>query len=333
MKYNIGIIGCGLIGNKRAKALENIENTTLVAVADTNIETANKLASNYSNCNATDNWNEILTNKDINVVIIATTHNSLAEIAIEAVKNNKHVLLEKPAGRNPEEIQDLINLYKKSNVKIKIGFNHRFHPAMQKALEIIKNEDIGDIMFIRAVYGHGGRPNYDKEWRAKKELAGGGELLDQGAHILDLIRYFTKNEFETAIGFTEKMFWDMEVEDNAFVILKNKKNQVAHFNVSWTQWKNKFTFEIMCKTGQLVINGLGRSYGKETLTFYKMKPEMGPPDKSEFSWDDEDNTWELELRELFNSIKENREPNGNIYDALEVLKIINQLYEKNEAKK
>jgi predicted dehydrogenase len=326
MIYRVGIIGCGLVGNRRSNALKKISNAKLVAVADIDIARAKTLARDHPNCRATADWRELIEDENIDVINVATPNNLLTEITLAALEKKKHVLVEKPAGRSPQEIERIINAAT-STSKIKVGFNHRFHPAFSKAVHIMETEDIGDLMFIRARYGHGARLNYNTEWRASREIAGGGELIDQGVHIIDLIRYITKEEFDSAIGFNETMFWNMEVEDNAFVTLKNKKNQVAQFHVSCTSWKNTFSFEIFCKTGQISINGLGRSYGIETLTFYKMKPEMGIPDVCEYSWPDEDRSWELEFLDLFDAIKNDREPNGNIYDALESVKLVHKIYD------
>ncbi len=325
MIYKVGIVGCGLVGHKRSNALKRLDNAKLIAVADTNIKRAKEISKEHENCRATDDWRDLIDDNEIDVINVATPNNLLAEITLAALEKKKHVLVEKPAGRSLEEIERIIDAVQTS--KIKVGFNHRFHPAFIKALDIMNTEDIGNLMFIRARYGHGARLNYDKEWRASKDLAGGGELLDQGVHIIDLIRYISKEEFNIAIGFNETMFWNMEVEDNAFVTLKNEKDQLAQFHVSCTSWKNTFSFEIFCKTGQISINGLGGSYGVETLTFYKMKPEMGIPDMLEYSWPGEDRSWELEFLDLFDAIENKREPNGNIHDALESVKIVHKIYE------
>nr|MDO8118423.1 Gfo/Idh/MocA family oxidoreductase [Candidatus Sigynarchaeota archaeon] len=296
--------------------------------ADINIDRAKEISKKHENCKATADWRDLVEDNDIDVINVATPNDLLAEITIAALKKGKHVLVEKPAGRSPQEIERIIKAMNGS--KIKAGFNHRFHPAISKALHIMRTEDIGNIMFIRACYGHGARLNYNKEWRAHADIAGGGELIDQGVHVIDLIRYFTQEEFEIAVGFSENLFWDMEVEDNAFVLLKNHKNQVAQFHASCTSWKNAFSFEIFCKTGQININGLGRSYGTETLTFYKMKPEMGVPDAVEYSWPGDDQSWELEFLDLFDAIENDREPNGTIHDALESVKLVYKIYDWNK---
>ena len=326
MNYNVGIIGCGLIGNKRAKALEKFSNSKLVKVCDNDLARAKELSNKYG-CEFTKDWRTLIRDKNINLVIVSTFNNLLAEISINALKNNKHVLVEKPAARNPHELKKIIEVYENLNkkYKIKVGFNHRFHPSFDKSKEIIKNEKIGGVMFIRARYGHGGRLGYDKEWRAYKNTAGGGQLLDQGSHLIDLSRYFLGN-FEDARGYYDTFFWDMEVEDNCFILLKTKKGQIAQLSASWTQWKNIFSMEIFCRTGQINIDGLGGSYGKETLTFYKMKPEMGVPDKFVYKWDGPDISWEKEYANFILSIENNEEPNGNIYDAYESIKMIYKIY-------
>lgn len=326
MKYNVGIIGCGLMGNKRAESLKNFKNSKLIKTADLDEGKAKELADKHK-CEYTSDWKEVVNDAGINLIIVSTTNDMLAEITTDALINKKHVLVEKPAARNPEEIKKVIEIYEKlgKKFKVKVGFNHRFHPSFEKAREIISGEDIGGIMFIRARYGHGGRLGYDREWRSKKEISGGGEMLDQGCHLVDLSRYFL-GEFDEIIGYCNTFFWDMNVEDNCFALLKTKKGQIVQLHASCTQWKNIFSFEIFCKTGQINIDGLGRSYGKETLTFYKMKPEMGPPERFIYDWD-EDTSWEKEYKNFIESIENNREPSGNLYDAYESLKIIYKLYE------
>jgi predicted dehydrogenase len=330
-RYNVGIIGCGLIGARRAEVLTKFPNSKLAMLADTDLERANKLAERYG-CAFTADWKQLIRNKEIDLIIISTTNDVLAEITIDALKHGKHVLVEKPAGRNPAEIKKIIRAYEKQNqgkigpsqLRLKVGYNHRFHPSFEKAKELIAKENIGEIMFIRARYGHGGRLGYDKEWRSSKDKAGGGEMLDQGSHLVDLCRYFM-GDFSSAIGYCSNFFWDMEVEDNCFALLKTKAGQVAQLHASCTQWKNIFSMEIFCKTGQLNIDGLGRSYGKETLTFYKMKPEMGIPDKQVFEWDNDD-SWEKEYQNLIDSIESGSEPNGSIYDAYETIRLIDDIY-------
>lgn len=317
--FKVGIIGAGLIGNKRAA---NLAGQKLTYVSDIKESLAKSLAEKY-NCKYSTNYLDLL-NSNVDIVIISTSNNMLIPIAIEAVKRNKHVLIEKPGARNPLEMKKLVDAVNGTNIKVKVGFNHRYHPAIIKAKEILKNEDVGEIMFIRGRYGHGGRIGYDKEWRAKKEISGGGELLDQGCHLIDLGRMFL-GDFKEVFGFTASYFWDMEVEDNGFALLKTSKGQIMQIHASWTEWKNLFSFEIMCKKAKIEISGLGGSYGTETLTLYKMKPEMGPPDKEVFIFEGEDKSWSLEFEDFVQAIKHNR---GllDLDDGYKTLKIINIIY-------
>jgi predicted dehydrogenase len=182
-------------------------------------------------------------------------------------------------------------------------------------------------MFIRGRYGHGGRRGYEKEWRAIPEKSGGGELIDQGVHLIDLSRWFL-GDLDLLEGFAHTYFWDMPVDDNAFLMLKNKNDQVAWLHVSCTEWKNLFSFEIYGKTGKLQVDGLGGSYGTERLALYKMVPVMGPPETTIWEYPFPDNSWNIEVNDFIRSIEMNREPQGNIRDAKEALDIVAKVYEK-----
>jgi predicted dehydrogenase len=328
MDYTVGIIGCGRMGYKRAEALKKFPQAKLVAVADSNLSSALNLAGTYGCASAVSDWPQIMLDERINTVLVCTTNDLLAPITLDAIKKGKNVLVEKPAARNLEELAEVISEYEKSGRQncVKVGFNHRFHPSFSKAKEIIAAENIGDIMFIRARYGHGGRLGYEKEWRSQPEISGGGELLDQGVHVIDLGKYML-GDFSKVSGQCYTMFWKSPVEDNCFALIETPKGQVLDLHVSTTQWKNIFSMEIFCKTGQLNIDGLGGSYGKETLTFYKMKPEMGPPEKQVFEWDSPDPTWELEFADFLNAVEQKREPNGSLYDARAALAVVKKIYE------
>jgi len=324
---NVGIIGAGLMGKKRAKALEGF-NVTLLAVADTDEQRAKELAQTY-HCSYTTDWKHIVQDETLDIIIISAIHQYLAEMAIAAIKNNKHVLIEKPAGRNLRELQKIKNVAQDHNVTIKIGYNHRFHPGILKAKELINQGAIGKLLYIRGRYGHGGRKDYNKEWRAFKNTAGGGELLDQGSHLIDLSRMFI-GPFSSAIGYTPTFFWDMEVEDNGFALLRSPQGQLAFLHASWTQWKNLFSYELFGTTGELIIDGLGGSYGTETLTYYKMKPELGPPDKQTFDYPGEDQSWKLEFQNFMDAITKKTPINGSLDDAIANMMVIETIYKWNK---
>lgn len=320
----VAIIGCGLIGQKRAKYLANC---TLVACVDKIKERAEHLAKQFPGCIAVTDWHEIIHQDNIDIIIIATTHAELAEIALAATKTGKHILIEKPAGRNSTELDPIIAALKTSNSLIRVGFNHRYHRAFRKARELIDNHSLGELMFIRARYGHGGRIGYEKEWRAKPELSGGGELIDQGVHLIDLARWFL-GDFKDVDGHANTYYWDMPVDDNGFLLLKTAKKQVAFLHASCTEWKNLFSFEIYGHQGKIDINGLGGSYGTERITFYKMTPAMGPPETTSWEYPMVDDSWEVEFAEFVIDIQQKRQPAASIHDAHAALRIVEEIYRK-----
>jgi predicted dehydrogenase len=320
--FGIGIIGCGLIGQKRAKALGTAGK--LVACADIDLARATNLAKNIG-AQAFSDWRELLKLPEVQIVVIATLHDSLAELTHAAIEAGKHVLVEKPAARSPQELEPVLQAAKARGVQVRVGFNHRYHRALLKAKEIFDSGVLGELMFIRARYGHGARIGYDREWRADPRLSGGGELIDQGPHLIDLSRWFL-GEFSEVEGFAHTYYWDMPVDDNGFMILKTAAKQVAFLHASCTEWKNLFSMEIYGKQGKLDISGLGGSYGVERLTYYKMLPEMGPPETTSWEYPMGDNSWLVEMAEFYEDIRLGRAPAAGLADAYAALKIIEQIY-------
>ncbi len=320
----VGIIGCGLIGQKRANALG--AGGQLVACADINPARAAQLAAK-ANADVYPDWQTLVERNDVDMLVIATLHDSLAEITQAAVRSGKHVLVEKPAARNAAELRPVLDAARATGAKVHVGFNHRYHRALQKAKSLVDAGSIGDLMFIRARYGHGGRIGYDREWRSDPKLSGGGELIDQGPHVIDLSRWFL-GDFAEVDGYAHTYYWDMPVDDNAFMTLKTASKQVAFLQVSCSEWKNLFSMEIYGKTGKLDISGLGGSYGVERLTWYRMLPEMGPPETTAWEYPMADNSWALEMEEFYEDIRLNREPAAGLRDAIAALDIIEKIYKE-----
>ncbi len=318
----IGIIGCGLIGKKRAA---NAVGHQVAAVADIDLTRAKELAGGYPGCLAVADWKKVVAISEIEAVVVATTHDLLSPIGLACLKAGKHVLLEKPAARSRKELLPLAKLAKQKKRVIKVGFNHRFHPAVQKAKEILETGGCGPLLFIRANYGHGGRIGYDREWRAQKKVAGGGEMIDQGMHLIDLARYFM-GDFHEVYGYVPTYFWDMKVEDNSFLHLKTRKGQTAWLHASWTEWKNMFSLEIYSRTAKLHMTGLGGSYGQEQLVHYQMLPEMGPPQKTVYDFPGQDLSWELEFKDFVLAIETGRRACGDIEDGLAALAVTDAVY-------
>lgn len=320
---NVGIIGCGLIGKKRASAVKAPHSVGMVC--DLSVERAQKLARAVG-CEWTDDPDKLINSDSVNIVVVSTINNQLAPLTLKAVKAGKHVIVEKPGAISSAELEPIIEAIKGTDIKVKVGFNHRYHPALLKAHELVESGDCGEIMFIRGRYGHGGRIGYEKEWRADPTVSGGGETMDQGVHLIDLARWFM-GDFAEADGFASTYFWDMPVDDNGFISLKKDDGRAAWLQVSCTEWKNMFSFEIYCKRAKLDISGLGGSYGIERLAYYKMLPEMGPPDTTIFEYPRGDASWSLEFSEFVDAIENGEKITmGEINDAYEAIKIVEKIY-------
>ncbi|HEY3056471.1 MAG TPA: Gfo/Idh/MocA family oxidoreductase [Thermoanaerobaculia bacterium] len=319
----VAIIGCGLIGRKRADALGA---NPLVACADIEIDRARALSSR-STAACTADWREVVRRDDVDVIIVATINSLLAEISVAALEAGKHVLVEKPAARNAEELELIIAAQKPSGKLVHVGFNHRYHPALLKAKQLHDEGALGEMMFVRGRYGHGGRAGYDREWRADPKLAGGGELIDQGVHLIDLARLFL-GAFTHVDGFARTYYWDMAVDDNAFLLLRTRNDKTAALHVSCTEWKNLFSLEIYGRQGKLHAEGLGGSYGLERLAYYRMLPEMGPPETTIWEFPRGDDSWRVETAEFLEDIRLGRKPSATLDDAHAVLTVVGEIYKR-----
>ncbi|MBP2134436.1 putative dehydrogenase [Methanomicrobium sp. W14] len=319
---DVGIIGCGLIGHKRAASLPQ---GYLHAVADIDINRAKQLACQYQGVKPYSEWKKMLKESGIDTVIISTTNNWLAPITLEAVRSGINVLVEKPAARNYKEFDEIIQESENKPAKIMVGYNLRCHPSFIKAKKIIESGDLGEIMYIRGRYGHGGRKGYENEWRANPEISGGGELLDQGVHLIDLSRWFL-GDFTRVDGYIHTYFWNMPVEDNGFIYLETESGKTAWLHVSCTEWKNLFSYEIFCETGKLQIDGIGGSYGTERLTLYRMLPQMGPPETTIWEYPFPDNSWRTQFEQFEEAVKSGVSLHPDLYDARENLKIVSRIY-------
>jgi predicted dehydrogenase len=322
----LGIIGCGLIGAKRADAARKC-GMTVLAVTDLNAARADALAQK-TGAHVVQDWQAVIAS-GVDAVNIAVMHDQLAPIAIAALEAGKHVLVEKPAGRNLSEVSDVVAAAKAAGKVVKVGFNHRFHPAMLKAKEMVMAGAVGELMYVRGRYGHGGRPGYDKEWRVQKELSGGGEMVDQGSHLIDLSRFFM-GDLKLAFAATPHLYWDISVDDNAFIALRGPKGQVAWLHATWSEWKNMFSLEIVGRDGKLTIEGLGGSYGVESLTFHRMLPQMGPPETTRWEYPFADESWVKEINAFVAATRGEASDIADISDAQAVWALIEEAYRLQE---
>jgi predicted dehydrogenase len=322
MSPRVALIGCGLVGQKRLNLLAP---GSVRVACDLEFDRAKTLAAQSPGCLATDSVEQAVSAPDVDVVMIATVNASLAPLALQAVQHGKHVLLEKPGAMAVKELDALEIAAAKTGAFVRVGYNHRYHSACLKSLEIFRSGALGPIMFVRGRYGQGGRVGYDKEWRANPKLSGGGELIDQGVHLIDLAGIFL-GEFTEVSGHVATYFWNMPVDDNAFLSLRNAEGKTAWLHASCTEWKNLFSLEIYGRDGKLHWEGLGGSYGVERLTYYKMLPQMGPPDTTVWEFPRSDGSWKIEMDEFFDDIRLKRPPVPGLKEAKAALTAVEQIY-------
>ncbi len=316
------IVGCGLIGRKRAAALAPGQ---LRYTCDLDAARATELATTHPGAVATTDFKQVLADPAVNAVIVATLNGALAPLTLAAVRAGKHVLVEKPGALNAAQLRTVHAAAEAAGVKVRIGYNHRFHPALQQARKLFESGVLGPMMFLRGRYGHGGRKGYDREWRADPKLSGGGELIDQGVHLIDLAGWFL-GDLPGVAGHAATYFWDMPVDDNAFLSLRTAGGQTAWLQVSCTEWKNLFSLELYGRDAKIAIDGLGGSYGPEKCTYYKMLPQMGPPETTVWDYPAGDNSWSLELAAFAEDIRTGRAPSPGLREGIRTLEIVEHIY-------
>ncbi len=325
----VGIAGYGKMGRIREKTIQDSEEAEVAAIYDVEDHTHND--EKIKICNS---YQELL-DCDIDAIVISVYVKVAADYVIRALNAGKHVLCEKPPSINSEEMERVIAAEKASNKVLKYGFNHRFHYSVMEAKKLIDEGSMGKLLWMRGVYGKAGSIDFDQNWRNYKNYSGGGILLDQGIHMLDLFRYFSKAEFECLSSCLTKSYWKTEFEDNAFLILKSKNNNVvATLHSTANQWKHKFLLEMAFEHGYINLDGIlssTRSYVPETLVVGRREFEdvtfaMGKP-RETITYFENDKSWEFELNEFVGAIRTvSIILNGTSDDALEIMKLASNIY-------
>ena len=328
-KLKIAIIGYGKMGKIRHTAISELGGAEVVAISEPDGSNVGELP-NISH-------DEILSKPDIDAIIISTPNFLNKELTIKALKAGKHVFCEKPPAFTGTEMREIIKAEAAApHLKLMYGFNHRHHDSVIKMKEKISSGEYGRIIWMRGRYGKSVTEDYYNNWRAKKQLAGGGILLDQGIHMLDLFLHLA-GDFDRVKAELSNSFWNLEVEDNAFVILRNTKTGVdASLHSTMTQWRHLFSLEVFLEKGYMVLNGLltsSKSYGEEILTLAKNKSRVPA-----VSWEDEerteytvDNSWRYEMEHFFGAISNNTQIEiGNSNDALKLMTMIDRIYLEKE---
>ena len=277
---------------------------------------------------------EIINNKDIDAVFICTPNYLNKELTIRSLNAGKHVFCEKPPAFTAAEVLEVIEAEKRSGKKLMYGFNHRHHDSIQHMKKLIDSGQFGKILWMRGRYGKSVDESFYNNWRAKKELAGGGILIDQGIHMLDLFLYMAE-DFDEVQSMVSNQYWNLEVEDNVFATLRNRNTGVvAALHSTMTQWRHLFSLEVFLEKGYCVLNGLQTSsmtYGEEKLTIAKNRstaPAATWEDEEHFTFHD-DHFWSSEIAMFASAIEKNVPVAiGNSTDAYKLMKLIDRIYEQ-----
>ena len=327
-KVKFGIAGYGKMGKIREESILNSPDTKLISIYE--VSECRHNDKDIVQCNSFD---ELLAT-DIDAVIVSAYVSVAADYVIRALNAGKHVFCEKPPSMTAKEMQKVIETEKKMGRVLKYGFNHRFHYSVMEAKKIINNGSLGKMLWMRGVYGKAGSIDFHDNWRNYKNYSGGGILLDQGIHMIDLFRYFSNDEFTCLSSHLASSFWNVECEDNAFLTLKSKNDIVATLHSSATQWKHKFLLEMAFESGYINLDGIlssTRSYAPETMIVGRREFEditfaMGKP-KESITYYENDNSWELELKEFIDAVNgKSVINNGTSEDALEIMMLTDFVY-------
>lgn len=324
----VGIAGFGKIGKIRADEIEANPNVRLVAGFDVN---PIDHPGDFKQC---DSFEELL-NAGIEVVFVCAYNNVAAEYTIKALQAGKHVFCEKPPARTTTELQEVLKAEAGSGKVLKYGFNHRYHYSVMEAKKIIDSGEMGRLLWLRGVYGKAGSIDYHKNWRNYRNFSGGGILIDQGIHMLDLMRFFSGQDFTHINSFVTTSFWDIDAEDNAFAIMQSDEKVTAMLHSSATQWRHKFLLEMTFEEGYVNLDGIlsgTRSYAPEKLIVGRREFEdvtfaMGKP-REAVTWFEYDNSWKYEVEEFVDAVRGNRNiANGTSADAYATLSLVEKVYE------
>ena len=329
----VGIVGLGKMGLIRAKELAQHDGVTVTVGADTD----QSRFSAYPGVQCSEDWRDVV-NSDVDAVFVCTPNYYIADAVVCSLDSGKHVFAEKPPGRTIGDVERMIDAEKRHpDLVLKFGFNHRYHAGIQHAKKILDSGRLGKIIWARGVYGKEGGLGFEKEWRSSRKMCGGGILLDQGIHMLDLFRFFM-GDFVEIKSMVTTSFWDIELEDNAFGLLRDAEGRVAMVHSSSTQWKHRFMLELYTTDGYLSVNGIlssTRSYGDETITVGQRRFDdataTGKP-REEIIYFDTDPSWHLEVNEFLEAVQNGRAvEHGTSHDALAVMQLVHRIYQADES--
>lgn len=329
-KFKTVIIGMGRMGKTRLQAMERHGGYEIVAVCD--IDEANMVDCPMLHYTE---WKQCLDENPVDAVVVCTYNLAIPDIVCYALGKGYAVFSEKPPGRCLADTLRIKEAYSRSeNPVLKFGFNHRYHNSVIEARALVDSGLLGEVVCARGVYGKAGSLGFANEWRNRTELSGGGIMLDQGIHMLDLMCYFL-GEFTNVQSSVDHLVWkDMPTEDSVFSVLKTSDGKVASLHSSAVQWRHKFNLDLICTNGFVSLNGLltsTMSYGEEQISYYVKDLEarsgrLGKPVEHTMCFD-RDNSWDYEMSEFYAALTGSGiVTNGTIEDAVTVMKLIGEIY-------
>lgn len=332
-EIKVGIAGYGVVGKRRRECIDRNPNMRLVAVCDRSFEREGSFPEGvryYSN------YKKLLED-DLDALIVCLSNEIAPEVTIAGLELGLHVFCEKPPGRDVQDIVRVVGCERAHpELKLMYGFNHRYHESVQDALRLIRSGELGRIINLRGVYGKSKLITFNQsDWRTKREIAGGGVLLDQGIHMVDLMRLFA-GEFVEVHSFIANSHWGYDVEDNAYALMRTADGIVGMLNSSATQWRHRFNLDINLERGSVILGGIlsgSKSYGAETLTVVTVDHarDNGDP-KEQLTRYNHDPSWEEEINRFAECIRTNQPiESGSSLDALNTMKLVYKIYHADPA--
>ncbi len=325
-KLRVGIVGYGVVGQRRRHYIDQHPALKTVAVCDQKFSLPGKMADGVKSFS---NYLQLI-EEPLDILFVSVPNYLAAEVTIAGLQRNMHLFCEKPPGKSVDDVKRvIIEERKQPHLKLKYGFNHRYHHSVREALRIIKSGEMGEIINMRGVYGKSKIIPFSGGWRAERKYAGGGVLLDQGIHLVDLMTLFC-GEFVDVKSFVSNSYWKHDVEDNAYAIMRDTSGRVAMLHSSATQWQHRFSLDIALTRGFLVLRGIlsgSKSYGEEELIIGRLDESDVGATREEVIRYLEDNSWSLEIEEFADSILHDKEiQNGKSEEALATMNLVYQIY-------
>lgn len=322
----VGIVGLGKMGRLRARELDRRDDVQIVCGYDPE---PGPFREHFPDVECLASVEAVFAS-DVEAVVVCVPNCFVAGTVVAALEAGRHVFSEKPPGRTVADVTRMRDAEARHpGRKLAFGFNHRFHAGIQEAYRIAASGRLGDILWIRGVYGKAGGPGFEGEWRNDREMAGGGILLDQGIHMLDLFRMFL-GDFVDVKSMVSTAHWDVGVEDNAFALLRDTRGRIAQIHSSSTQWKHRFTFEVYLAKGYLSVDGIlssSRMYGDETLTVARRPPDGAGMPLEETTYFDEDPSWSAELDAFLGCLRGGGPVlHGSSEQALKAMELVHAIY-------